>query len=102
MMFGVFKQDTGELCGYFMMRFFVNRKCFVGFLVDVEARGQGIAGKMGRVMLDICWDNHFTALATVSRKNEAAIQAYRKLNNFSVQKELPNDYICIKYEKEIN
>ena len=102
MMFGVFERMSGNICGYFMMRFFANRKCFVGFLVDINARGRGIAGLMGKTMLEISWENNFTALATVSRKNEAAIKAYRKLNNFSVVKELPEDYICIKYEKEKN
>lgn len=102
LMFGVFNRNSGEFCGYFMMRFFANKKCFVGFLVDVESRGQGIAGLMGKTMLETCWNNGFAALATVSRKNEAALRAYRKLNNFTILKELPDDYIYIRYEKENN
>ena len=100
MMFGVFDKNTQDIIGYFMMRFFVNKKCFVGFLVGSNSRGKGIAGQMGKIMLEICWSNNFAALATVSRKNEAALKAYRKLNNFSILKELPDDYIYIRYEKE--
>ena len=100
MMFGVFDKVSGNIIGYFMMRFFVNKKCFVGFLVGEASRGKGIAGKMGKIMLKICWDNDFAALATVSRKNESALRAYRKMNNFSILKELPEDYIYIRYEKE--
>lgn len=102
LMFAIFNRNTGDVCGYFMMRFFANKKCFVGFLVDVDARGKGIAGLMGKTMLEICWNNNFSALATVSKKNEAALRAYRKLNNFSVLKELADDYIYIRYEKEID
>ena len=99
-MLGVMDAQQQKLLGYFMMRFFANRKCFVGFLVDAAARGRGIAGLMGKIMLTACWESNFEALATVSKKNEAALKAYRKLNHFSILKELPDDYIYIKYERE--
>lgn len=100
-MYGVFdKSNGGVICGYFMTRFFANKKCFVGFLVDAASRGKGIAGLMGKTMLTICWNNNFEALATVSRKNDAALRAYRKLNDFKILKELPNDYIYIRYERK--
>lgn len=88
---------TGEIAGYFMIRFFCNREAFVGFLVGTSFQGRGLAGRMCRITFNICRANHFRAFATVSAKNERALAAYRRVCGIRVVKQLPDDYLCIEY-----
>ena len=97
-MFGVF--DLDKIVGYFMIRFFINKKAIVGFFVDPKQQGKGIAKTMGRIMFDICWNNHFKVFATVSKLNIPAIKSYNSINNFVVLKELEDNFIFIEFKKE--
>ena len=97
-MFGVFDQD--QIVGYFMIRFFINKKAIVGFLVDPKQQGKGIAKTMGRIMFNICWSNQFKVFATVSKLNIPAIKSYKSINNFVVLKELEDNFIFIEFKKE--
>lgn len=89
-----------RIAGYFMIRCFVNRQSFAGFLVGQDFRGRGIAKKMCRIIFKICWPNRFRTFATVSKKNGSALAAYRSINDFKILKELPDDYIYIEYTPE--
>ena len=89
--------EEGQIVGYFMIRFFVNRKAFAGFLVGNQFQGHGIAKTMCRIVFDICWTNRFRTFATVSKQNGKALSAYRSINDFKILKELPNDYLYIEY-----
>lgn len=50
LMMGAFNGD--RIVGYFFLRFFINRKCFVGRLIDKEYRGKGIEDTMNRIMYE--------------------------------------------------
>lgn len=97
-MFGVFDHD--QIVGYFMIRFFIHKKATVGFLVDPKQQGKGIAKTMGRIMFDICWNNHFKVYATVSNLNTPALKSYKSINNFVVVKKLTKDYLFIEFRRE--
>ncbi len=99
-LFVVKDKDNHQIAGYFMIRFFANRKAFVGFLVGDEFQGRGIAKQMCCIALRICWKNNFRTFATVSKDNTKALAAYRKINDFTILKELPNNYFYIEYTKE--
>lgn len=88
---------SNQIAGYFLIRFFVNKKAFVGFLVGESFQGRGIAKQMCRIALKICWDNKFRTFATVSKDNTRALAAYRRINDFIILKELPDNYIYIEY-----
>ena len=88
---------NNQIAGYFLIRFFVNRKAFVGFLVGDSFQGRGIAKRMCRIALKICWENNFHTFATVSKDNTKALAAYRRINDFTILKELPDNYIYIEY-----
>jgi len=92
--------EDNQIAGYFMIRCFVNRKAFAGFLVGYNFQGCGIVKKMCRIVFNICWSNHFRTFATVSKANARAIAVYRSINEFKILKELPNDYIYIEYIQE--
>ena len=96
----VVKNQNNQIAGYFLIRFFVNRKAFVGFLVGEVFQGRGIAKQMCRIALKICWESNFRTFATVSRDNTKAIAAYRSINDFTIHKELPDNYIYIEYTKQ--
>jgi RimJ/RimL family protein N-acetyltransferase len=93
----IVKTPENRIAGYFLIRFFVNRKAFVGFLVGNSFQGHGIAKQMCRIALNICWENGFRTFATVSKDNTRALAAYRRINDFTVLKELSDNYIYIEY-----
>ena len=95
---GIF--DGDKLVGYFFLRFFVNRKCFVGRLIDKEYRGKGIGIIMNDIMYEIAWSMQFRCLSTISRSNKAVMRAHSKNKTMKVIKELQNEYLLVEFVKE--
>ncbi len=100
-MMGVF--DGEKLVGYFFLRFFVNRKCFVGRIIDKTYRGKGIGEVMNNIMYETAWRMGFRCLSTISRKNKAVLGAHAKNRAMVLLKELSNEYILVEFvnRKEI-
>jgi len=98
LMMGVW--DGQRMIGYFFLRFFLNRKCFVGRLIDGEYRGKGIGGVMNYVMYNTAWNMKFRCLSTISRNNKAVMQAHAKNQSMVVLKELDNDFLLVEFIKE--
>ena len=97
LMMGVF--DRERIVGYFFLRFFANRKCFVGRIIDQGYRGKGIGKEMNRVMYETAWGMGFRCLSTMSKNNTAVMHAHSKNANMQVLKELQNDYILVEFVK---
>ncbi|MCU4166228.1 hypothetical protein [Carboxylicivirga caseinilyticus] len=97
LMMGVFEEE--RLVGYFFLRFFANKKCFVGRVIDFDYRGRGIGGLMNRIMYNIAWELNFKCLSTISKNNQLVINAHRKNSNMKIVKELPGDYLLIEFVK---
>jgi len=83
--------------GYFFLRFFANRKCFVGRIIDREYRGMGIGNGMNRIMYRTAWNMGFRCLSTMSKNNSAVMKAHQKNSSMLVLKELQNDYILVEF-----
>lgn len=98
LMMGTFKD--GELIGYFFLRFFANKKCFVGRLIDKEYRGQGIGLIMNRIMYETAWRMKFRCQSTISRNNLAVMKAHSGNKHMTVLKELKNDYLLVEFLPE--
>jgi hypothetical protein len=92
---GIF--DGEKLIGYFFLRFFVNKKCFVGRLIDSDYRGKGIGLIMNTVMYEIAWRMGFRCLSTISKKNTSVMKAHSKNKTMIVLKELQNDYLLVEF-----
>ena len=95
LMMGVF--DNEKLVGYFFLRFFANKKCFVGRLIDKDYRGKGIGNVMNDIMYNIAWGMSFRCLSTISKNNKAVIGAHKKNQNMIVLKELKNNYLLVEF-----
>jgi len=95
LMMGVF--DGPVMAGYFFLRCFWTRKCFVGRLVDQEYEGLGIGGMMNEIMYRTGWYNHFRVLSTISRNNHRVMRAHAGNPALKVLKELRNDYLLVEF-----
>lgn len=89
--------DQGRITGYFFLRFFANKKCFVGRLIDREYRGKGIGNVMNSLMYGIAWRMGFRCLSTMSKNNSAVMHAHAKNASMIRLKELQNDYILVEF-----
>ncbi len=93
-----FKDD--ELVGYFFLRFFMNRKCFVGRLIDKSYRGQGIGLVMNDIMYETAWSMNFRCLSTISKNNIAVMKAHSKNPSAKIIKELQDNYLLVEFVKK--
>jgi hypothetical protein len=95
LMMGAFKGE--KLVGYFFLRFFINKKCFVGRLIDQSYRGKGIGLIMNKIMYKTAWQSGFHCLSTISQKNDSIMRAHSKNSAMKVLKHLPNDYLLVEF-----
>jgi len=98
LMMGVFNRDT--MIGYFFLRFFINKKCFVGRLIDKHYRGQGIGLVMNYIMYETSWRMGYRCLSTISKNNTSVMRAHAKNPTMRVLKELQNDYLLVEFTRE--
>jgi GNAT superfamily N-acetyltransferase len=95
LMMGAF--DGKKMAGYFFLRFFANKKCFVGRLTDKDYRGKGIGQVMNRIMYETAWRMGFRCLSTISRNNTLVMKAHAGNSSMVVLKELAGDYILVEF-----
>jgi len=98
LMMGAFTDN--KMIGYFFLRFFINKKCFVGRLIDTGYRGRSIGFVMNEIMYETAWRMNFRCLSTISRNNIAVIRAHSKNPTMMVVKELQNDYLLVEFVKK--
>lgn len=98
LMMGTFHKE--KMIGYFFLRFFINRQCFVGRLIDKEYRGKGIGYVMNDILYKTAWSMNFRCLSTISRDNIAVMRAHAKNPAYKVIKELNNNYMLVEFVKE--
>lgn len=98
LMMGAFEDE--KLTGYFFLRFFVNRKCFVGRLIDRPYRGKGIGLTMNKIMYETAWRMGFRCLSTISRENSLVMKAHARNSNMVVVKELGKGYVLVEFVRK--
>jgi len=94
--------DGEKMIGYFFLRFFANKKCFVGRLIDKEYRGKGVGLTMNKIMYETAWGMKFRCYSTISNNNTAVIKAHSKNSSMKILKELANDYLLVEFIREEN
>ncbi len=98
LMMGAFEDQ--KMLGYFFLRFFANRKCFVGRLIDRDFRGQGIGSYMNTIMYETAWNMGFRCLSTISKNNKAVMGAHAKNPTMLIIKDLQNDYLLVEFVRK--
>ena len=98
LMMGAF--DGEKLAGYFFLRFFANKKCFVGRLIDKDYRGKGIGSTMNFIMYETAWRMGFRCLSTISRENNLVMKAHARNSNMVVVKELGRGYVLVEFVRK--
>jgi len=96
-MMGVFLEK--EMVGYFFLRCFWNKKCFVGRLIDQNHEGKGIGRVMNDIMYNIAWGEGFRCLSTISKSNQQVMRSHANNKRMVILKELPNDYLLVEFIK---
>ena len=99
LMMGAFSES--RIIGYFFLRFFSNKKCFVGRLIDKEFRGKGVGSIMNNIMYETGWRMGFRCLSTISRNNKAVMKAHSKNPSLKILRELQNDYLLVEFIKPV-
>ena len=97
-MMGVFFNT--QLVGYFFLRCFINKKCFVGRLVDKNHRGKGIGKVMNEIMYHTVWSSGFRCFATISKNNVLVMKAHAHNKYLHVRKELKDDYLLVEFSEK--
>ena len=95
LMFGVF--DDENLVGYFFLRCFCNKKCFVGRLIDEPYERKGIGRIMNNILYNTAWRSSFRCFTTVSKDNDLVMRSHSRNPFARVVDELPNDYVLIEF-----
>ena len=95
LMFGAFHGRT--LVGYFFLRCFWNRKCFVGRLIDQPCEGKGIGRVMNQIMYHIAWRSGFRCMTTISQENQAIMRSHRNNPHARFLGELGNGYVWVEF-----
>lgn len=101
-MFGAF--INSQLVGYFFLRCFWNKKCFVGRLIDEAWEGKGIGREMNRIMYNIGWGADFRVLSTISKNNNMVMKSHANNPAIVILKELQNDFLLVEFlpQKQAN
>lgn len=95
LMFGVFSGKV--LVGYFFLRCFWNRKCFVGRLIDEPHERRGIGRVMNQILYNTVWRSKFRCLTTVSKNNALVMRSHANNPTFRIIKELSSDYLFVEF-----
>ena len=93
--------QNNELIGLFFLRFFLNRQCFLGFVVKNEYRGRGIGEKMIDAMVRGVQGSGFTLLSTVCAENKASLRAHLAGGQFEIIETLPTNEIVLKMKEQL-
>ena len=95
LMFGVF--NDSEMIGYFFLRCFWTRKCFVGRLLDKRFEGKGIGKEMNRIMYNTGWKSGFRVLSTISSDNILVMRSHANNPSITILKKLKDNYMLVEF-----
>lgn len=94
-MMGAFEGQ--KLVGYFFLRCFCNKKCFVGRLIDEPYEGRGIGRVMNDIMYNAGWNAGFRVLSTISKDNKWVMRSHANNSTMKVLRELDNNFLLVEF-----
>ena len=91
---------NNRIVGYFFLRCFVNKECFVGRLVDKYHRVKGIGKAMNDILYNTAWNSGFRVFATLSADNQMVMQSHKNNRHLIIRKKLADNYMLVEFVKE--
>ena len=89
-------EEEGEIIGYAFLRCFMNGKCFLGKMVDVNHRGKGVCTKLCKVGMDIAQKTGFRMFESINKENVGSMKASQKACDVIVLEELEGGDLLIE------
>lgn len=89
-------EEEGKIIGYAFLRCFINGKCFLGKMVDVNHQGKGVCTKLCKVGMDIAQETGFRMFESINKENIGSMKASQKACDVIVVEELDNGDLLIE------
>lgn len=89
-------EEEGNMIGYAFLRCFMNGKCFLGKMVDVNHQGKGVCTKLCEVGMDIAQKTGFRMFESINKENIGSMKASQKACDVIVVEELDNGDVLIE------
>lgn len=89
-------EEDEEIIGYAFLRCFMNGKCFLGKMVDVNHQGKGVCTKLCKVGMDIAVKTGFRMFESINKDNIGSMKASQKACDVIVVEELNNGDLLIE------
>lgn len=89
-------EEEEEIIGYAFLRCFLNGKCFLGKMVDVNHQGKGVCTKLCEVGMDIARKTGFRMFESINKENIGSMKASQKVCDVIVVEELEGGDLLIE------
>ena len=89
-------EEEGEIIGYAFLRCFMNGKCFLGKMVDVNHQGKGVCTKLCEVGMSFAQKTGFRMFESINKENIGSMKASQKACDVIVVEELENGDVLIE------
>ena len=89
-------EEDGEIIGYAFLRCFMNRKCFLGKMVDENHQGRGVCTTLCKVGMNIAEMIGFRMFESINKENIGSMRASQKACDVIVVEELENGDMLIE------
>lgn len=89
-------EEEGDIIGYAFLRCFMNGKCFLGKMVDVNHQGKGVCTKLCKVGMDIAQKTGFRMFESINKENIGSMKASQKACDVIVVEELEGGDLLIE------
>ena len=90
------QEEDGEIIGYAFLRCFMNGKCFLGKMVDVNHQGKGVCTNLCAVGMNIAEKIGFRMFESINKENIGSMKASQKACDVIVVEELENGDVLIE------
>lgn len=90
------REECGEIIGYAFLRCFMNGKCFLGKMVDVNHQGKGVCTTLCKVGMNIAEKTGFRMFESINKENVGSMRASQRACDVIVVKELEGGDVLIE------
>lgn len=90
------QEEEGNIIGYAFLRCFINGKCFLGKMVDVNHQGKGVCTKLCKVGMNMAEKIGFRMFESINKENIGSMKASQKACDVIVVEELENGDVLIE------